>query len=441
MTKPEGMLRAFRITDLVRLDEETGDNRLLRSSGAGTRDLPRTVYGGFAEGDGHGDNVVIGRLDAIEFDPDNHTATGWGWLLDDDNGRTAARYISTGAMSGNSIHMAEIELTIEWKSDDPDDPDFLEYTLTFEKWNVASTTMLGIPAFKESKFEWSDELVASLYAGEEPLEIHGGFEVTCDLKMPEMNRELTASAEPRPPTLYFLRAEGHDPVPMTVGEMDGDGWVPVFGNLARWNVCHDGFADRCVVAPYSPDGYAGFNARSVLSSAGPVGTGPIFFQGGHPDRPIGDGDPYKAYGGIENAWADVRVTPGVHGPWVAGVVRPGMTSSVIYAARASSISGHWAPDGRLLAIVSVNVPGNEVPRTNKIWTDEDGEVLELVASFVPDCATPADDQLAIVAVDVLEELLLLDDESDVDVADAEAVARHIALLDLEAEEDRDLGLV
>jgi hypothetical protein len=500
MDRQEGMLRAFTIRDMVRLDEWTGDGRLLKSSGAGVRSLPRTVFGGFAEGDGHGDNVVIGRLDAVEFDPESNTATGYGWLLDDDNGRQAARYIGTGAMTGNSIHMAEVEVSVDIEETD----DFMwELKVTFEKWSVASTTMLGIPAFKDSQFSLEPELVASFYESDEPLVVEGGFTITFDAKLPVME-EITASAEPRPPWEYFHRAEDAVPTPITVGEMDGDGWIPVFGNLARWNVCHDGIDARCVIAPYDPTEYAGFNCSSVLSNRGRVPTGPIFFKGGHPDKPLGDGDVAKAYGGIENAWADVRVTHGVHGPWISGVVRPGMTSESIYAARASRISGHWMGDGRLKAIVSCNSEGYNVP-DSRVYTDAEGAVLEVVASFVPDCQTekpvrpaevtwptpnPASMTFTHAAVGgtvvplapwapgdhshgwntnqynlqidplltfdfvtpearrrTLEALIAMLPETEeptaaeVDVTDADAVARYLAELDLEAEEDADLGLV
>ncbi|MCD6056555.1 MAG: hypothetical protein K0R44_27 [Thermomicrobiales bacterium] len=474
MDKPKGMLRAFKINDLVRLDEETGDGRLLRSSGAGVRHLPRTVFGGFFEGEAHGRNVIIGRLDAVEFDPDNNTATGWGWLIDDENGRQAARYIDAKAMTGNSIHMAEIEVTIEWKSDDPNDPDFMEYTVVFEKWSVASTTMLGIPAFKDSQFELEPEVLASLYESDNPLEIDGGFTVTYDLKFDVPQREeITASGEPRPPWEYFHRAEDSKPTPITVGEMDGDGWVPVYGNLARWNVCHDGIDARCVIAPYDPTEYSSFNCSSVLTSRGNVPTGPIFFQGGHPDKPLGHGDVAKAYGGIENAWADVRVTHGVHGPWISGVVRPGVTSASVYAARASRISGHWMGDGRLKAIVSCNVPGYDVPGS-KVYTDGNGAVLEVVASFVPDCQTEAPDAPALntnsynmnidplltfdfmtpeARSDFARRLVMMNNgtfaQTPVDntpvvqdvLGKLEAVDDLLLDLELEAEEDADRGLV
>jgi hypothetical protein len=480
-----GLLRPFKITELMGIDKETGDGRLFESAGSGVRTLPRTVFGGFREGGAHDDNVVIGRLDAVEFDPENQTATGWGWLLDDDNGRQAALYAETQALRHNSVHLAEIEMEIRWKSDDPDSPDFLEYTLVFPQWKIASTTMLAIPAFAESTMELTASMIAAVEPSTEILEISNSpvFEATFDVKFPEPTREVTAALDPtpRPAWEYFYRAEGSHPQPITLAEApDEDGFLPFWGNLARWNVCHDGIDARCVIAPYDPTEYSTFNCGQVLTTRGAVPTGPVFFKGGHPDKPLGDRDVAQAYGGVENAWGDARVTHGQHGPWICGVVRPGMTPEAIYAVRASPISGHWAADGRLKAIVSVNTPGYDVPRS-KVFTDENGNVLEVVASFIPDCSTAApapddpivdirdhthgfrpglhshpitlnarpetfsmftEEQLREMAVRIAT-LAPLETpaEPEVDPTDEDAVKRHLALLDLEAEDDFEAGLV
>jgi len=392
LTKPEGMLRAFTITNLVRLDEETGDGRLLESAGAGSRELPRTYFGGFAEGDGHGNNVPIGRLDAIEFDPENNTATAWGWLIDDPAGRQAALYASTQTMRHNSIHMAEVDAELIWKSDDPNSPDFLEYTIVFHKFNVASSTMLGIPAFANSTITLDDELTAAIFANEEPLDLTASM-TTIDFDATFANqitdRELVAAmkAPTTPPWEGFFRPEPETPHAIVVDEPDERGLIAVYGNLAQWSMCHDGIDGRCVIAPRPPDEYASFNCSNVLTDKGMVGTGPLFLLRGHPDEPLGDRDAHKAYGGVENAWADVRVTQGVHGPWVSGYVRPHVTDDVVYVARASRISGHWMGDSRLKAIVSVNAPGYDVPGRgeSRVYTDAEGRVTELVASFVGGC--------------------------------------------------------
>lgn len=400
MAKPEGMLRAFTVTNLVRLDEETGDGRLLESAGAGSRELPRTYFGGFDEGDPHGNNVPIGRLDAIEFDPENHTATGWGWLLDNEAGRQAALYVSTQTMRHNSIHMTEVDRELIWKSDDPTSPDFWEYTIIFHKFNVASATMLGIPAFANSEISLDADLTAALqgagiFDSDEPLDLTASVTtVDSDMNMPGPDEELVAAmkAKTTPPWEYFFTPEPAESHGVVVDEVDERGFYHVYGHLAQWNVCHDGIEARCVIAPRPTDGYSNFNASNVLTSKGMVCTGPLFFKNGHPDEPLGDREAHKAYGGVENAWADVRVTEGLHGPWVSGVVRPHITDDVVYVARASRISGHWAGDGRLKAIVSVNVPGydNKGRGESRVYTDADGNVLELVASYVGGCEPTKD---------------------------------------------------
>jgi hypothetical protein len=94
------------------------------------------------------------------------------------------------------------------------------------------------------------------------------------------------------------------------------------------------------------------------------------------------------------------VTEGKHGPWLSGRVRPGVPDEVIYAARASRISGHWV-NGNLRAIVSVNVEAFNVPGASEAERElvagfafhtEGDEITELVASF-PSCEIEASTQL------------------------------------------------
>jgi hypothetical protein len=138
----------------------------------------------------------------------------------------------------------------------------------------------------------------------------------------------------------------------------------------------------------------------VLTDRGIVNTGPIFAYGGHrPGRGVADLE--QAYGGIENTWADVRIVEGRLGPWISGVVRPGVDDATVYAARASRISGHWL-GGKLKAIVSVNAEGFEVPGGDDLYDDlaagfgfrmDEAGVCELVASFPP-CLDPGTPELS-----------------------------------------------
>ena len=200
--------------------------------------------------------------------------------------------------------------------------------------------------------------------------------------------EITADAAPRPPWEMFHVEETDGPTKLFVDEETDDGWIPVFGHLALWDSCHDGVEGRCTRPPRPDDNYASYNKPGVLTSKGMVGTGPIFLKEGH--KKAKNGDYIDAYGATENAWADVRITAGLLGPWCSGYIRPGADPAVVLAGRASRISGHWKGQ-RLKAIVSVNAEAFDVPGDG-FSINAEGFVDELVASF-PDCDDFADPEV------------------------------------------------
>lgn len=380
MSKPEGMLREIYYPQLCLTDTPTGDGRVLDSAGQGVRELPLTGFSKFKNSPGHNDAVITHSLDYVEFGDDG-IASGWGWILDDDNGQQLVKYKKAGALSGNSVDLADITARYEWNEEDE------EITIRFSKWNIAATTNVATPAFKDARFELleDDELVASWLAEDQPLVMDLQASFTIMVAEPE----LTADGSPHPSWDLFHSTEPDKPHPIFIGEKNEAGYWPVFGHLALWDSCHDGYA-VCTRPPRPADNYSGFNQPGVLTDRGTVGTGPIFLAGGHKSAP--DGDYAKAYGGVENAWADVRIVPGKFGPWVSGYVRPGVDELTVIAARASRISGHWL-GSRLKAIVSVNSEGFEVPGFShagiEFSLDADGVVLELVASY-PLCGDKPD---------------------------------------------------
>lgn len=373
-TMPEGFVTAVKFPVLAMLDKRTGDGRLLEAAGASTRDLPLPILGQFRLGPGgHEGADVTGALFEVTVDPDNGVMSGRGYLLDDEYGRRHARLIKTKAMRGNSVDLADVEASLEY------DNEFDGTVVRFSKYRLAATTGVAKPAFAEAYAELDDEeLMASL--GEEEL-VCEPEEWTVNIVLPEQEDEIVASATLLQDFDTFYVPEALKPQKIVV---DGDGRV--YGHLGLWESCHDGIAGRCVRIPRPNDNYASFNKPGVLTERGIVETGPIFAYGGH--RPAnGADDLEQAYGGIENAWADVRITEGRYGPWISGVVRPGIPDEVVYAARASRISGHWV-GGKLKAIVSVNAEGFDVPGSGfaasdfQFSTSDDG-VFELVASFPP----------------------------------------------------------
>ena len=377
MSRPEGMLRPVYWPELALMDSRTGDGRLLHSTGGGVRELPRAFFAQF-DNAGHEGALLAGTLDAVALNDDG-TIEGWGWVLDDEVGQNLVRYHKAGALRTNSVDLAEVKYLIDWGSDDPNDDAFFDLLIDFTEWKIGATTAVGMPAFPNARYELpDDELTAALTPSDEPLVMSSqtGWSVHIDLTDTKIVTEVKADASSTVPYDDFHIPESDQPHKIIV---DRDGRV--FGHLAQWGKAHRGMSGL-VTPPYPTANYTEFNHPGPLTEKGQVGTGPIFFVGGHPKSVRGmDAEQIaEAYGGVENAWADVRVTAGKHGPWVSGRIRPGLSDEALYVARASHISGHWL-GGDLVAIVSVNVPGY-MPGAGFAHKDESG-VLELVAGFVP----------------------------------------------------------
>jgi len=383
---PAGFFKAVRFPVLALLDSPTGDGRLLDSGGAGSRNLPLSIRAQFTASYGHEGAVISGALFEVTIDPDSGVMSGSGFLLNDPAGRQHARMIATHAMDKNSVDLADVTARFE------EDLSTGEVVIRFTKFNLSATTGVATPAFATAYAEvdplTDEELMASLI-GEDPMVPLVAVAVSNDfsIALPD-TVEITASGAPRQPFDVFYIPEADVPTKIIVTETG-----VVYGHLGLWESCHDGIEGVCVRIPRPTDGYASFNKPGVLTDRGMVETGPIFAYGGH-RRAQGAPDLAEAYGGIENTWADVRITEGMHGPWVSGIVRPGVDDSTVYAARASRISGHWV-GGKLKAIVSVNAEGFDVAGTGDgvldmatgfAFSTDDTGVAELVASF-PDCVT------------------------------------------------------
>lgn len=383
--REEGMLRPIHFTRATTMDQRTGDGRMLHSAGGGTRELPITLQGKWVDGPGHEGAVPIGRIDQIAFHDDGRVEE-WGWLIDDENGRTAATYVRTKVMRTSSTDLADVEAEMNI------DLEKMALLIDMKKWNIIAHTIVSKPAFNLTESDL-DEITASWTPGDEMLECEFDEYVISNWEPPS---ELAASLATAPvvmPYDDFFIPESDKPHKIIV---DADGRV--YGHLAEWGKPHRGIIDRLVTAPRPRDGYASFNHPGPLTERGQVGTGPIFLVGGHGKRSLVGltrEEIDDALGGVENAWADVRVTEGRHGPWVSGRVRPGVSEEMIHAARCSHISGHWLGD-KLVAIPSVNVPAFEPGLGFSAFAslDANGDVLELVASFRPTERPDPDDVLA-----------------------------------------------
>lgn len=405
--KSDGLLKQVRWPSLATMDTYTGDGRKLSAEGGGVRTLPRTGFVQFAQLPGHNGSVPALRLDEVTFEEDLNIV-GQGWVADTPDGQQLATLIAAKILFHNSVDLADVEYEYKWESDDPSDPGYWNLEgIIFTKWNIAATTIVGVPAFADARVELvaslgseatTDEIIAACQAddewwseitaaieSDEPLVGHiGSFEV----RMPDevaAQTEMVASAA----AVIMNWADFYMPESPTFQKIVVTPDGAVFGHLALDGTEHG--SRPGVFAPRPADNYASFNQPGPWTEKGQVETGPIFFLGGHPDHPLGARTPDQAYGGVENAWADVRVTQGSLGPWISGRVRPGMSENAIHVARCSRISGHWKGD-KLVAIVSVNVPAFNVPGTGLSFDRGGAEFrngeLEVVASMYGPDETP-----------------------------------------------------
>ena len=374
-TKPEGFSHRLHWPEMMKLNEWTPDGRFIDQATFGVAELPipANLH--------HDGTRIAGRVDKVVVH-DNGTVEGWGWSLDDETGNEFARLAKLQALRSSSAELRDGDMEIklpdfeELFQEGPDGFIKMPKVLRrFSNVNLAGIASVSIPAFPNASVEIDDDE-----------EIAASYRDGWTAELAALEDELTAASGLRVPWADFHIPEYDDPsgLPLTVDED-----LRVFGHLGLWNSCHNGFLDRCVMIPPSRTDYGHYNKSSVLTDRGLVRTGPIFLFGGHPVNARPEAIT-AAYGGIENAWADVRVIDGRYGPWVSGRVRPGVSEEKIYAARASRISGHWF-NRELYAIASVTAEGFDVPYSYS----RHGEDELLVASFsTADCGCGGLDPLA-----------------------------------------------
>lgn len=373
-TPPPGTFKRIVFPQLALLDQGTAEgyiNRILSSDGGSTRDLPRTISYQDRDFRGHDDALHAGALWEVTIDGEAGIMSGQGWLADNEVGHDTHLAVLSKSLYTNSVDLADIppdgiKLTEhgDWFDDDWHvDVEFLE-------WALAKTTLVAVPAFKNAHAVTEEEITASLES-DEPLVVE--FQVPPTFSGWTAT-EMVAGMETLPPWDMFHRPESDIPHKIQVSEPDENGWVHVYGHLARWGKPHTGYDGRSTYAPRSRNDYATFCQPSVLTDRGMVRTGPMVLYGGHIDLRAAADDP-------RNAWADVRVTDGKHGPWLSGVARPHISAEMAerYVARASRISGHWkGQSGReeLRMIISCSAEGFPV--------EYQPGVDEIVASFEVD---------------------------------------------------------
>lgn len=137
------------------------------------------------------------------------------------------------------------------------------------------------------------------------------------------------------------------------------------------------------VTPPKKDDFSFLHLGAVTTDDGSeVATGHITFNMGHASM---DSDALAAsnhyahqYDDTRTVGADVVASNGKHGIWLCGAIRPGLSDEDIRTLRAAPLSGDWRRIGsklRLVASLSVNVPGFPVPRAKVLVASGTPETL------------------------------------------------------------------
>lgn len=177
-----------------------------------------------------------------------------------------------------------------------------------------------------------------------------------------MTASAIGAAPEQPPSSWFRQPLLEGPTPLTVTD-EGQ----VFGHIATWGTCHTGFSGQCVTAPKSKSGYAYFHLGEVVAANGDrVPVGSITLDTTHATLDKSRREATLHYEHTGAAVADVRAGEDAYGIWVAGSVRPDVSSTSLRRFRGAKISGDWRAVGgalELIGALAVNVPGFPVPRT------------------------------------------------------------------------------
>lgn len=371
------------VSDLAFEGVATSDGRYILADALTWRDLPLTL--GIMYDTPHADVItespVAGRIDSIAKDdgydmdgealPAGVTAMrGHGEFdMAGHDGTEALRLVGDKTMRGVSIDLAVDEWT--WRDPEtgdlisPDDATeadmeramFGELQYAVVKGTIMAATVCPTPAFADARIALTasgDKRVIRLWA-------------TLKLAGTEVLTASAAGLAPvKPPAAWFRKPEADRPTPLTV-TADGQ----VYGHVALWNSCHLGYPGACITPPRSPSDYAYFNLGAVECDDGStVAAGSLTLEGLHAETKGRSYSPNPVKAHYENTAvvaAFVRAVDGIHGIWVAGTLRAGLSERHARDLMAAKPSGDWQPvrpggANEMVGLLAVNRPGFPVPR-------------------------------------------------------------------------------
>lgn len=183
--------------------------------------------------------------------------------------------------------------------------------------------------------------------------------------------------------------------PVHIEQRPGEPFARVLGHVGDWKGCHRSFKHVCVPPPKSRTNYAEFHtAGHVRTPDGLLRVGKVVMGEGHPDSSVPARVARAYYDATSKEIAHVRGYEDQFGPYINGVLAPGVTPEEATTFLASPVSGDWK-NHEMIAVLAVNVGGhpirtsatfdaNGVPRNvvaaGRFWPDEDdADVTEAAA--------------------------------------------------------------
>ena len=181
-----------------------------------------------------------------------------------------------------------------------------------------------------------------------------------------------------PPVEWFSDPSLHGPTALVV-EPSGR----VFGHLALWGSCHTGLPG-CVKPPHSVSGYRSFHLGEIACKGGKAVTcGQITIETPHAPGRLNMEQAQSHYADTGAAVADIRAGEDEYGIWVAGAVRPDLSTIMLRKLRGAKLSGDWRWQNGTLEMIGalgVNIPGYIVPRPFALVAS--GRQVSLVAAGI-----------------------------------------------------------
>lgn len=386
----DGLGAPFVIPLVLPEDMPSGDGRTFAKNAISLRDLPLPLLWQIMTDDAHDSSVVVGRIDSIERTP-NGMGNARGFFDTGIYGVEAERLVRNQMLRFVSADLDDFEArdtTGETaadasSSDEDDDSSVIKAgTMTVTNGRVIAATIVAKPAFQECKIMIDTEAET---ATAEIIQFPDGEYIDTDVSLvasAAVPTALTVAPDSlldvpvMPPSAWFEDPKLTGPTPLTV---DKSGRV--FGHIAAWDVPHIGMPNGTTV-PRSYTDYAYFNTGVIECDDDKlINVGQLTLSGGHASLSADAATAAAHYDNTKSGVADVHAGQDMHGVWVAGAIRPGVTRKDLRVFRASAPSGDWRNIGgslELVAVCQVNVPGFPTVRAMVAA----GKITSLVAAGV-----------------------------------------------------------